>query len=310
MIILGAIVPVVLMLKWIGTPSPTDFKYFWDAGAAVLHRQSWHSTWFPYPPQALFLFVPFALLPMWLANFLFDALGVVCFLIAAKSYLPVGFPTIAAILSPAALFCLFYGQTGLIIGALWLAAFKGRWPAVALLTIKPHIGILSALSLNRKTLVPTVILAVILFGTAALIFGEVSSFFQSLLGQFGAIGKNTKWTYVGVGPAIGYGLFGWLAFGAAAGFLLYFNVNAFTAATATLLVAPYAFHYDMPAASLGFLIAIYKETSPARTLAFTAAFLVPSLVRLGAWVAPPILLWALWSYNGEYCIRALRTWSR
>ena len=306
-IILGAIVPLVLIVKWEGTGSPTDFKYFWDAGAAVLHGRSWHSTWFPYPPQALFLFVPFALLPMWPAYYLFDVLGALCFFLAAKPYLPPGFPRISAVLTPAALFCLFYGQTGLFVGALWLVAFQGRWAAVAALTIKPHIGFLSALSLSTKTLVPTVILALVLTCAGFLIFGEASAFFQSLAAQFGAIGENIKWQYVGVSPAIGYGVIGWLVFGLAAAILLSFNVNAFTAATAGLLIAPYAFHYDMPAASLGFLLALQKERSLSKALAFTAALLVPSLVRLGAFVAPPILIWALWAYNGEHCLRAFRS---
>lgn len=305
-ILVGAIVPIDLFLKWVGSGTQTDFKYFWDAGAAVLHGQSWHSTWFPYPPHALFLFIPFALVPMWPAYVLFDLLGVFCFLVAARPYVRDDFPKLLSVLTPAALFCLFYGQTGLIVGALWLLAFRGSWPAVALLTIKPHIGVLSLLSLNRKTLFAAFILAIVLFGAAALIFGEVGAFFQSSLGQFAAIGTNTKWNYVGVGPAIGYGLVGWLAFAGAAALLMSVNVNAFTAATAALLIAPYAFHYDMPAASLGFLLALHKERSPANALAFTSALLVPSIVRLGAWTAPPVLLWALWSYNGKHCLAALR----
>ena len=309
-ILLGAITPLVLIFSWIGSGSPPDFKYFWDAGFSVLHGKSWHSTWFPYPPQALALFVPFALLPVWPAYVLFDALGLLCFYFASKPYLPDDFPKFAGVLTPAALYCLFYGQTGLLVGALWLTAFRGNWLSVALLTIKPHIGVLSVLSLNRTTIVPTAVVVIVISCSAALVFGETKAFAESVIGQASAIGINTKWRYVGVGPAIGYGPIGWLAFGAAAAALLAFNVNAFTAATAALLIAPYAFHYDMPAASLGFLIALQKERSPVRAFVFMIALFTPSLVRFGAWIAPPILLCALWCYNSDQCARTIRAWAQ
>ena len=98
-----------------------------------------------------------------------------------------------------------------------------------------------------------------------------------------------------VGPAVGYGFGGWAIFAGAALYLLSRHVSVFSAATAALLVSPYGFHYDMPVASLGFLLALYLEKSPLRTLAFAAALMLPVVVRFGAWIAPPILLLALWA---------------
>ena len=210
--------------------------------------------------------------------------------------MPKGFPPILSICTPAVLTCVLYGQTGLIVGALWLWAFSGKWHAVALLTFKPHLGVLSALSLSRKTVLPTVALATALMLASMVVFWDWwPQFFAQVGKQSEAIGVNNKWPYVAVGPAVGYGFGGWAIFAGAALYLLSRHVSVFSAATAALLVSPYGFHYDMPVASLGFLLALYLEKSPLRTLAFAAALMLPVVVRFGAWIAPPILLLALWA---------------
>ena len=294
----GAIAPIGLALQWMGSSDP-DFATLWSAGRAAIAGSAVYGGWFPYPPHSLFLFAPFGLLPLWPAYFAFNLLGLALFYWSARPYLPDDFPPYLPLCTPAALFCLYYGQTGLIVGALWLMAFRGTWPAVALLTFKPHLGILSALSLNRRTVTLTTVLVVILFAAGALVFGQWREFLDAASRQAGAIGANSKWAYVGVGPAIGYGFWGWIFFGLAALVLLLRNVTPFTAATAALLISPYGFHYDMVAASLGFALALRRETSVAKTIAFALALLLPVLVRFGAWLAPPILLWALWSFEGR-----------
>lgn len=294
----GATLPVKLAIEW-GGRGPNDFMYFYEAAQAAWWTSP-KGIWFPYPPHALFLYLPFAFLPFLAAWAVFNLFGLALFLIAAQRYLPKGFPPLLAIATPAALFCVLYGQTGLIVGALWLWAFNGRWQAVALLTFKPHLGVLSALSLKRKTLLPTVGLAVGLIGASALIFPAWwPQFFSQLFQQSNAIGQNTKWPFIAVGPAIGYGFIGWAFFALAALLLLSRKVDAFTAATAALLVSPYGFHYDMPAASLGFLITLNAERSPAKVAALAAALLIPVLVRFGAWIAPPVLLWTLWVQTSD-----------
>lgn len=270
--------------------------YFWEAGQAVVSGTPVDKIWFPYPPHALFLYVPFALLPFLAAWAVYNLYGLALFLLAARHYLPKGFPTILALGTPATLVCVLYGQTGLIVGALWLWAFRGKWQAVALLTFKPHLGVLSALSLNRKTLLPTVAVVGSLILASVLVFGEWwPQFFSQVEKQSAAMSQNAKWPYIAVGPAIGYGLAGYAVFAVAALYLLSRHVDVFSAATAALLVSPYGFHYDMPIASLGFALALYKETSGIRTLGLAVALMLPLLVQFGAWIAPPILLWALWA---------------
>lgn len=293
--VIGAIWPLNLTIQW-AAAGPNDFMYFWEAGQAVLTGAPMDKIWFPYPPHALFLYVPFAMLPFLAAWAVYNLWGLALFLFAARRFIPKGFPAVLAICTPAVLFCVLYGQTGLLVGALWLWAFQGKWQAVALLTFKPHLGILSALSLNRKTILPTVALAAAIIAASMLVFWDWwPQFFAQIGKQSAAIGVNNKWPYVAVGPAVGYGFAGWAVFALAALFLLSRHMSMFSAATAALLVSPYGFHYDMPVASLGFILALYAEKSPNRTLAFAAALMLPVLVRFGAWIAPPVLLWALWA---------------
>ena len=293
--LLGAVWPMKRLIEW-GAAGPNDFTYFWEAGQAALGVYPASKMWFPYPPHALFLYVPFALLPFLIAWAVYNLYGLALFMLSARHYLPRDFPSILSICTPAALTCVIYGQTGLVVGALWLWAFSGKWQAVALLTFKPHLGVLSAISLNRKTVLPTIALAGTLVVASAIFFWDWwPQFFAQVGQQSRAIGVNKTWPYIAVGPAVGYGFGGWAVFAGAALYLLSRHVSVFSAATAALLVSPYGYHYDMPAASLGFLLALYVETSPARTVVFATALMLPLLVRFGAWIAPPVLLLALWA---------------
>ena len=154
LLLIGAIIPLKMATETIG--GPNDFSYFWHAARSALYGSP-TTAWFPYPPHALFLYLPFAPLPFHAAWAVFNFYGLALFVLAARPYMPKGFPPVSAICTPAVLICVLFGQTGLVVGALWLWAFRGRWQAVALLTFKPHLGILSALSLSRRTLLPTVI---------------------------------------------------------------------------------------------------------------------------------------------------------
>jgi hypothetical protein len=289
------------MRFWDGGTS-SDFWSFWDAARAALAGGPVYGLpqVFPYPPHALFLFIPFALAPFGWALLLFNIAGIAFFAFAAKPYVPKGLPLIFAICSPATLFCLFFGQTALFVAGFWLLAFRGRWPAIAALTFKPHMGVLSVLALRSwRELLWTVVLTLLLVAASVVAFGAHLwiDFAHALIRQAHMIGGRNRWLVIGVSPAIGYGLWGWIPFALAAGFLLAKNVNAFTAATAALLISPYGFDYSMPLASLGFAIAIYRywtELGPFDRAALICAFLTPIIVLLGAWWAPPILIWALW----------------
>ena len=292
LLLIGAILPLKLAVETFG--GPNDFSYFWNAARAALYG-SQTLPWFPYPPHALFLYLPFAPLPFHAAWAVFNFYGLALFVLAARPYLPEGFHPLLAICSPAVLICVTFGQTGLVVGALWLWAFSGRWQAVALLTFKPHLGILSALSLARRTILPTAILAGALILASVVVFPQWwAQLPDQLLRQSGQIGQRAKWDTIGVGPAIAYGFVVWGAFAAAALYLLRRDTNVWSAATAALLVSPYAFHYDMPVASLGFALALCKDQHILRIVVLTLALWLPVLVQFGAWIAPPILLGALW----------------
>jgi hypothetical protein len=276
---------------------PNDFSYFWNAARSALHGSP-TTAWFPYPPHALFLYLPFAPLPFHAAWAVFNLLGLALFVLASRRYLPKGFSPLFAICTPAVLTCVVFGQTGLVVGALWLWAFRGRWQAVALLTFKPHLGILSVLSLTRRTTLQTVALAAALILASVAVFPEWwAQLPDQLLRQSGQIGQRARWDHIGIGPAIAYGFVIWAIFAAAALYLLARDVNVWTAATAALIVSPYGFHYDMPVASLGLALALWKEQSLPRTVLLVLALLLPVIVQLGAWIAPPVLLGALWAQS-------------
>jgi hypothetical protein len=288
--------PTLTFARWLYVGKfETDFAVLWKAGTLWL-AGDWSAIYqtvpkynFPYPPHALLLFVPFATLPFKLAYLTWSLLGAIFFMWAAKPYGRI------AIVTPGALMCLYYGQTGLFVGGLWLFAFRGRWPAVSLLTFKPHLGFLSVLSLRdfrqaAKVAVITIILVMPFYPLWP-------DFITHSLDHFGTIKEGRTWQFIAVTPAIAYGLIGWIPFAAAAALMLARNPNIFTAATAALLIAPYAFNYDMPAACLGMFLLARKHWEQLGTfdrLALALGFLCPSIARFGIWWVPPILLWCLW----------------
>ena len=303
----GAIAPILAIL-WniLETGLRADWAILWTAGRLALFGDvsPAQGTEFIYPPHALFFFTPFAPIPYVASYIAWNILTAAFFLWAARPYLPKGFTHLLALLTPGALLCFHFGQTGFLMGGLWLLAFRGSWASVALLTFKPHLGILSALTLrSRAALLKTVALTLALVVASLLLFGPTAwrDFLDHLLSHESEFTTRVRWQFVGVSPALAYGLVGWLPFAIAAGLMLMRNVNAFTAATAALLVSPYGFTYDMPAASLGIGLAIYchwRELGWVRRLGLMLGFLIPTLAGLGVWWIPPILLWTLWVQVG------------
>lgn len=314
--VIGALAPVALM--FIGDTGKHDFALLWAAATLTLSGDAssvygpdlakvladgwdWGSAAvFPYPPHALFFFLPFGLLPYIPAYLAWNAVTAAFFFWAARPYFPKGIPPILAVLTPAALTCLDFGQTGLLMGGLWLLAFRGKWWAVALLTFKPHLGLLSILSLrNRSALLRTIIVALLLLVSSAILFGPDlwPAFFDQLVGHGQRVGMTKRWLFAGVAPAMAYGFIGWIPFAAAGALMLARNVNAFTASTASFLISPFGFHYDMTAASLGFGLLIasrWQEMPAGHRIPIALGFLSPAIAIIGAWWIPPLLLWALW----------------
>lgn len=314
--VIGALVPLAFFAT--GKFLHNDFATFWIASRQVLsgasaevynmaaaeayaRRYDLPAQIFPYPPHALFFFLPFALLPPLAGYFVWNLATAAFFYWSAKSYLPKSFPSLLSILTPGALICFYFGQTGLLFGGLWLLAFRGKWAAVGLLTFKPHLGLLSIFSLrNRRALLRTIVLVLALIAISAGLFGPARwvEFIQTGLGHSTEIGTEKRWLVAGVAPGMGYGFWGWIPFAVAGALLLARNVNVFTAATATFLISPYGFHYDMPVVCLGFGLGIYEhwgKMSVHHRIGMALGFLSPAIAYAGVWWIPPALLWALWA---------------
>lgn len=329
--VIGALVPTFFLGEMIVSGrTATDFSTLWVAGKLALAGNAAGAydpiasgaaardllgiavIKFPYPPLALFLFLPFALLPHLPALLAWNVATAALFTVAARPFLPAGFPRLLAVLTPAALFNLLFGQTGLLLGALWLFAFNGSWLSVALLAFKPHLGILSVLTLRTRksfalasaTLAGLVLLSVAAFGPEAW-----RAFLDHAVGHageletgIGEIAGRKRWLFVGVSPAIAYGMIGWIPFAVAAALMLARRFNVFTAATAAMLISPYGFHYDQTVVTLGCGIAIFRQWDGLptwRRIALALGFLSPLLPMAGAWWVPPALLFVLWAQVSE-----------
>lgn len=310
------------MLKgWEGAIANRDFISFWVAGklavsghavqaydvealraAAKSLAGTTFKIAFPYPPHTLFLAIPLSLLPLKVSFFLWQALSAALFYVAARPYVPKKFPTFLVLLTPSAVINVTFGQVGFFYGALWLFAFGRSSLAAAVLTFKPHLGVLVSVEMiRRRQVMLTCGLAAFIIALSVLIFGvDVwrASVFGALSNQMKFLsGGQLNWYGQMTTPYLGYGLAGWLAFAAAAVFLLSRNFNAFSAATGAFLISPYGFHYDMTVVCMGFGILLFQRwrSMPAwQCFVCSLAFVSPMLVLVGTWLIPPLLLAGLY----------------
>jgi hypothetical protein len=258
---------------------------------------------YSYPPHALFLAIPFALLPLPAALLAWNVFGLILFYLAAKPLIPKGLPTWVVLLSPASLMCLYFGHYGLVCGALWMWAFRGSGFSAAALTIKPHLGLLVAVQMlrERRALLTAMATTAFLVLASSLAFGAdtwrafLTGTFQYQVGLLEGSRANIGINMVT--PYISYGFVGQIAFAASAIFLLTRRFDVFTAATATFLILPYGFHYDLTVVCAGFAILLasrWGSMAPWQKLVACAAYLTPTLVVYGSWIVPPILLAGLY----------------
>lgn len=282
--------------------NPYDVQAFYGFAQGYFPDVSLRQVNFTYPPHAILLFAPFSLLTPTASLIAWDMASLGLFYLAARPLMPEGMPTILALLTPAGLICLIYGQTGLISAALFLLAFRLNGVAAALLSFKPHMGflVIPALIRSRSAFWTAIIAAIVLMVASAIIMPSGWRDFVHHAGVFQGAkltsGSGQAWLFKGTTPMIGYGVWGWLLYAAGAAYLLARNFNVFTAATATFLISPYGFHYDMAAVCLGFAILLYGhwEAMPSwHKVVATLAFLSPLIVEAGTWLVPPILLLGL-----------------
>jgi hypothetical protein len=206
------------------------------------------------------------------------------------------------------------GQYGGLTSALWLWSFQDNQAkagvASGLLTVKPHLGILLAplLLIKRRWLQ---IAAACLCAGAAVLASEIAfhlwaAFFSEAVPHQTRIltdGTNQPY-FLGMGSAfvaLRHTPFAWAAQAAAALCALAIlspiirtvvvKDLCFPLATATFIVLPYSFDYDMTVVSLGFAVMIYArwaELSRFELAIASLACIAPSLTATR--IVPVILL--------------------
>ena len=287
---------------WDGV-NPYDLAAYQKYGLSLFPGANPRQFNFTYPPHSLFLFAPFAVFPGGIAFGAWNVVSLAAFYLAARPWLPQRFPHLVALLTPAALICLQFGQTGLLSAAFFLWAFRGSSVAAAVLTFKPHVGFLAApalLRFGRRPFLMAVLATLLLILTSAFVFGGWVDFVEHLFGFQGrslAEQSVVVWVLLGTTPMIGYGPWGLVIYGIPALVILCRNFNVFTAATATFLISPYGFHYDMAAVCLGFAVLLYTywdEMPVWHKLSATLGYLTPVIVGFGTWCVPPILILGLY----------------
>lgn len=308
-----------------------DFINLWTAGKAALTGQvallydlpAYHRFQtglfgaidvhnYSYPPLALPLAVPFALVPYWLALSCWIAGTGWLFARAAAPWWrrATGWPLLLVLLTPAALVNIWAGHYGFLIGALLLFGWRhlqaGRpwWAGLCfgLMAIKPHLAVLIPLVLVLRgegrailaggiTLVLLGLVSLLLFGWSPwqAYLGPTAALQTSLIDAGGnfygtmatspatalfALGVPTwlVWTGQGLMASLGIGL---CVLAARRGSL---EQAAFVSATATFLVLPYAFNYDLTVVAL----------AAAATMRDPAAGRIGRSLALGGFLAPQL----------------------
>jgi alpha-1,2-mannosyltransferase len=339
-----------------------DFVNIWHAGYeaqvagsdAVYDRDAYRASLkdrvgiggiyaFSYPPHMLMMALPFGAIGYIPALLIWTVAGLALFWAAARPWLKeAGLPSWAVFLLPGAIVNLWAGHFGFLIGAL---ALYGFWHAqdrpvraggaFALMTVKPHLGLLVPLVLLMKQKWRATIAAALgamALGLASLfLFGAGA--WQAWLGstlsfQFTLVGGNQASEFIYMMPTIARAAeamgvtaapIQWGVAIAAIATLIRVHRQAsarqlgLMSQVATFLILPYVFHYDMVILSLIALIVARQSRSrwymPDRLIC-AAAFLVPlmqvPLAKAGYWPSPLIIagllglmIWRIGVNQGE-----------
>ncbi|WP_347092229.1 glycosyltransferase family 87 protein [Sphingomonas parapaucimobilis] len=317
-----------------------DFANVWTGGTLALngqldilydierYRGAEHALYgtigshnYSYPPIALFLDIPFALLPYHAALLLWLAGTGALFALAARPWLPEGGMRWLLLLTPAALMNIWAGHFGFLIGALFLAGWhwlpeRPRRAGVCfgLMALKPHVAVLVPIILLLRgdwRTVATAALTVgllVLFSTLA--FGPdlwtryltVTSGVQARMidpGQefYGLMATSLASALLRqhVPAAIAYGLQGMAMVGIAIGVMVATvrgappAALALLAATGTFVLLPYAFNYDLTVVMLAALVAYGRpDASPMEKAVALTAFLTPQWGMVASAIGVPL----------------------
>ena len=315
-----------------GAPPGRDFANLYTAGKLALEGEAWKAfdvdifrfglldqfgffiqQNYSYPPHALLIAAPFAAIPYWPSFALWTICSAAIFYWAARPHLL--FAPALAVLTPAAALNMWNGHYGLLLGALWLFFFRYRGTVkagifAAILTIKPHMGLFIALAslTSWRNLVAAIAGTLGLVTLSAWLFEPASwyGFIGNTVGvQAEMLTRQNSEFYFRLMPSA-YTAFGrgpiaavlqlLFALGAVAILIRSRRMEPFALATATFLIVPYVFVYDMTVVCLGFALLLWRDwglLSRREKTGLTLGFMAPNLPFILPALAPPILLWAL-----------------
>jgi alpha-1,2-mannosyltransferase len=279
---------------------------------------------FSYPPVTFPVSAALAYLPYPVALLIWQVAGVAFFIWAARPWWParVG-PAWLAVLTPAALVNLWAGQYGFVIGGLFLLGWRqvelGRsilaGICFGLMLVKPQLAVLVPLALALRAEWKTIIsAAVTVFALVAatiiaygiqpwrdLLFGT-APFLATLVNArgsfFGFMSTSAATATFSAGASVSLALASQAAFAAGGLYVLVasgmrqapLREFALITATATFVVLPYGFNYDMTVPMLGalYLMAASDRSTMDKRLAFYG-FISPQLGMLLAAAGMPLM---------------------
>ena len=291
---------------------------------------------YSYTPVSFLYAWFFALTPYVLSYILWIGLTGAAFVIAARPYLrDAGLPGWLAVMTPAALLNVWAGHYGFLFGALWLGAWAqlDRRPRLAgvlvgLLIVKPHLAILMPLLLAARGAWRAFFYAgltvAVLIAISGLTFGWQlwADYVTDTLFLQAAMVERTGDVFLRIMPTAypAFRLAGlappaaWLLQAVCAvcamGALLRWMPQdprraGLAAATATFLVLPYAFNYDMTIVGIAAVILLHRapEDAPVQRLTAALVLILPAVVfftnAMGLPIAPPLLLLLLGGLLGR-----------
>ena len=261
---------------------------------------------YSYPPATLLIGVPLSLPPYPVALAVWFVGGWIAFALAARPY--IRFHPIWLLLLPSTVLTR-NGQWGVIAAALFLWSYRGSGLAAGLLTLKPHLGLLLAGTMAVKRRWRQIAVALLacacLWGAAELIFGLTGKFLTDGVAMQRAVLLDPHaQSYFNGMPSAYVRLrafdFAWAVHAAAsaAALAMLWRVRhrpmmalAFPVATATFIVLPYGFSYDMAVVSLGFAVMLHdrwRTLAPWEIVVAISGFLSPNFTAFT--IAPLILL--------------------
>jgi hypothetical protein len=318
-----------LLIRDVGQWFGRDFSDFWLGGELAMrggdpynlpvyfewirHAGITAAEYYLNPPHSLLVFGPLSLLPYPIALALWTIAGSLLLYFAAKPLVPFD-PRLLFVLAPP---FFFSGQYGLVSSALWFWSF-GRSQtrsgvSAAFLTTKPHLGILLAGAMLAKQRYKQIAVALVVTISLLLIAESCFGLMGKYLSEVGAtqrqhlLDPSDQPYFAGMTSAYvalrhtRFALAGHLLVCAVTIALLWrvrklpFHELCFPLATATFLILPYAFGYDMVAVFIGFASLVYSRWSvmnAAERAATAVACLSPALTFAG--LVAPALLAGLW----------------